>query len=303
VRIYSPVEAVLISDLHLSAKAPAIRAEEPSWANAMLRTIAQVQAIAAQHKAPIVCAGDVFNTWDSPPELINWALDNLPKMYAIPGNHELPSHNPQLEHRSAYGTLRRAGILKELSSWPTQIGALLLYGHAYGEPEPIRDVNFSGIHVLVTHQFLYLADQGHPGAPEEQKLSRSAGRFQGFDIVVAGDNHQPFSVRLSHGTLVVNCGSLMRRRACEDHVPCVWLLHRDQTVSRIELDISQDVVTQRETKAEPGEEDEENETISAFVEELKTTRQCRLDFRDNLLRAARPESKEIRELLLHALGD
>ncbi len=80
------VLAILCSDLHLSLKHPLIRIKEPDWMQAQKRVLLQITAIATKYQAPVVFAGDLFDRWDSPAELITFALSYLPDpFYAIPG--------------------------------------------------------------------------------------------------------------------------------------------------------------------------------------------------------------------------
>ena len=108
----APVIALLVGDIHLSAKAPLCRAKEPDWFEAMARPLMELVDLQKQIGKesdgipPILCAGDVFDRWNSPPELINFALEYLPpQMYSIPGQHDLPNHNYNEIDRSAYWTL------------------------------------------------------------------------------------------------------------------------------------------------------------------------------------------------------
>ncbi|GAG04154.1 unnamed protein product, partial [marine sediment metagenome] len=125
----SKVLALLCSDLHLSHVPPAARSAESDWYAAMKRPLDEIRELARLHgkadglkQVKILCAGDVFDSsgadrrrWNSPPELINFAIDALPEgMYCIPGQHDLPNHNYGEIKRSAYWTLAKAGKLHNL---------------------------------------------------------------------------------------------------------------------------------------------------------------------------------------------
>ena len=84
--------AVAISDVHLSHTPPPARSEEPDWYEAMRRPLKQVEYIARRNEVPIICAGDLFHRWWSPPPLVNFAIKTCPKMFAIPGQHDLQYH-------------------------------------------------------------------------------------------------------------------------------------------------------------------------------------------------------------------
>ena len=97
--------AIFAADLHLSLKAPIWRSTEQDWFEAMLRPLVELRTLATLHNCPIVYAGDIFDKWNSPPELINFAIEHLPKGHAIPGQHDLPLHNYEDIRKSAYWTL------------------------------------------------------------------------------------------------------------------------------------------------------------------------------------------------------
>lgn len=98
------VIAVLCSDIHLCHTCPPARSNEPNWYDAMARTLDELAGIASHYYVPILCAGDVFDRWNSPPELINFAIKHLPPMHCIPGQHDLPNHSLEDIRRSAYST-------------------------------------------------------------------------------------------------------------------------------------------------------------------------------------------------------
>lgn len=299
----SPVLAILLSDVHLSLKPPLARSDEPNWFDAMGRVLQEVKNLAGRHKAIVLCAGDIFDKWSSPPELINWALEHFPECYAIPGNHDLPSHRPDLAHRSAYGTLVRAGLVKELGPEPTITSELTLYGSPFGGPVPHAPKEASlSLRVLLTHQYLWVPGRTYYGAPKEARLGRVAREFRGFDVVVVGDNHLGFTRVLKSGTRVINCGTLFRRKTSEiRYRPSVGLLHRNGEVSVHYLDTSQDRITKGITE----EQERGDEGVAEFVDELGKVEVSSLSFADNMRKAMdrAKVSDETRRTIMEAMGD
>lgn len=303
VRLTSPVVALLVADIHLSLKPPRAREGETSWFGAMERALKQLRDLQARHGAIVLCAGDVFDRWGAPPELINWALERLPHLHAVPGNHDLPNHRPELVHRSAYGTLVRAGKITELGGWPVYHRGLALYGRPFGEWVPQVRRSPRALHVLVTHQFLWVPGAGHEGADKRSELSRAGREFRGFDVVVSGDNHIPFEKVVKGGTLVVNCGSLLRRRADEaGHQPKVGLLHASGVVTYHPLDLRGERLSP--VVGEDEREVQEVEGVGSLVEALSTLESSSLDYRDNVVRAMedRKTGSDVRDILLEAMG-
>lgn len=300
-RLSSPVVALLCADIHLSYQPPVARSGEESWFAAMERPLKALRDLQEKHSCPVLCAGDVFDKWNSPPELINWAIERLPHLHAVPGNHDLPNHRPDLSYRSAYGTLVRAGRVTELGGWPLLHKGLAIYGRPWGEivPEPRCPDLFQ---VLVTHQFLWVPGAGYEGAPRESRVSRKSEEFRGFDLVVSGDNHQPFEKSIRGGTQLVNMGGLMRRRTSDQHLePRIGLLRASGAVSFIPLDTSGDRL--EVGKKEPPE-CENSEEVESFVEALGAAGDSELDFRANVEQAMRERGTgdEVRAAVLEAMG-
>lgn len=294
------VLAILLSDIHLSLRPPLARAEEPRWLDAMERTWAQVRELVKRHEAIVLCAGDVFDRWNMPPELINWALEKLPTMFAVPGNHDLPSHRIDLAHRSAYGTLVRAGKVIELGPKPVWTSELMLYGRPFGGLVPKRDRKTPFcLHVLVTHQYLWVPGTQHHEATRATRLSKSAREFRAFDVVVVGDNHQGFDRVLKNGTRVVNCGTLLRRKSNEAaYRPRVGLLHPSGEVSSYELDTSEDILTRTVT-----EDEEHAYEVEGIARGLALLEVSSLSYRENVMRAleSRGLRRRVRRIVLEAM--
>lgn len=130
------VKAILVSDIHLSEKSPTFRSSESDWFSAMSRPLKELDRLAADHNVPIVCAGDVFDRWNSSAKLINFSIDTLPKMYSICGQHDLPNHSYNQIESSAYWTLCQAGIITNIengSPIETKNG-LMLHGFHWNQP-------------------------------------------------------------------------------------------------------------------------------------------------------------------------
>ena len=124
----TPVVAIACSDIHLTLTPPAARAKEPDWFAAMLRPLNELRHLAKIHEVPIICGGDVFDTWRVPNELVNWAIQHLPEMYSIPGQHDLPFHQIDDIDKSAYRTLEWVGVLKQLPSEGLWLDPIVVHG-------------------------------------------------------------------------------------------------------------------------------------------------------------------------------
>lgn len=273
--------AVLCSDLHLQERAPVARSAEPDWWAAMQRPIDEMKALAKKHKVPVVCAGDVFDHWKAPPQLINWALEHLPVMYAVPGQHDLPLHSYEDMDKSAYGTLVRFGkIIPIHYKKPLRVHpGLVLWGFPWNHklhccPLEKRD---DEVRLAVIHAYCWQKNATYPGAKEEQRVGAYKQKLLGYHTAVFGDNHKPF-LNTSGDCVVFNHGGFMRRKIDEvSHRPALGLLMEDGSVELHYQDTSKDLFIDRdEAKFEEGDEFE----MTEFLKELGSLGGTELDFRD-----------------------
>lgn len=269
--------AVLCSDIHLSHTPPVARSAEPDWYRAQARVLDQLGALGDKY-GPIVCAGDIFDRWNSPPELINFAIACLPHMFAIPGQHDLPHHNLDELRRSALWTLVEAdaiSLIEECGSWlgyeDGKDPVLYGYGCPWGGSLKSPQRSEGGIHLAVVHQYIWKQGHGYPGAPVDSKVGGAIRQLSGFDAAVVGDNHSGF---LAWQNRLINCGCLIRRKQDErKYRPMVGLLHEDAHIEPHYLDTSEDLWV--EPEATPVVK---SHGLEEFLNELKVATES-FDFR------------------------
>lgn len=244
--------AVVCADLHLTEKPPPARAERGAdWMAVQARYLDNLTRLAVDtptgEQLPVIIAGDLFDRWNAPPEVIALAMRHLPaKVYAVPGQHDLPHHNTEDMHRSAYGVLVEAERIKHLlpdGSLLTSPGddhdkSFWLCGFGWGVELTARKLEWKCVTVAVCHRHVYFtSDTAHPGVAEDALVSRVAKKLRGWDVAVFGDNHKGFSWTVGGSDLpaVFNCGGFIPRRADERHVKGgrVGLLMSDRTVQEV----------------------------------------------------------------------
>jgi len=236
-RSASPI-AIAISDLHLSLSRPSCRADE-DWMEVQAHYLRQVKE--AADGLPILCAGDIFDRWNPPPELIYFALENLPDgMVCVPGQHDLPLHRIDLMHRSGYGVLKRAGKIRDCSGRVLSNGNLMIRGFGWDQPlEPSLDS--TKVTIALIHRYCWIPKYSFPGAPEENRADQLGRLLKGYQVALFGDNHHGFKTTLSTGTHVLNLGGFIRRKTDEmDYTPSYGVIFEDGTVERVPLDTSTD---------------------------------------------------------------
>ena len=156
--------AILCSDLHLSHRPPLARAREPDWYEAMMHPLDELDDLTGDN-LPVICGGDVFDKWNSPPELINFALAELPgTMESVAGQHDLPHHSWPERRKSAYWTLVESGKIKTLDGRWEGEGKFVRRGFYWGEElsgregsdlnEKIEEIRREGKTILIVSHAL-----------------------------------------------------------------------------------------------------------------------------------------------------
>ena len=301
------VIALLIADIHLSSTAPVARSGEPDWYAAQGRVLDQLRTLQRKNGGcPIVCAGDVFDRWNSSPELINWVATNLSgfpgEIWVIPGQHDLPHHNYDELNRSAFDTLCFTGRVKQIPPdsgvWLQEYG-LDLVGFPWGvELHPEKEELARGIRLAVVHRYVWMSGYEYKGAPNDGNIHSIARRLKGYTHVVFGDNHRGFQLGSFY-----NCGCLIPRKSDERKLkPSVGAVFSDGSVVRIPLDCSQDQwLEENDPRVEIGERID----AADFLDGLRGLEWDSLNVREWVKRYLdRSEiSQRVRETVLDALGE
>ena len=243
--------AVLAADLHFSLKPPIARSCHEDWLEVQRGYIRQLRRLSLQ--APVIVAGDIFDRWNAPAELVNMLLKELPQIYACAGQHDLAHHSYEDIRRTSYWTLVEAGKIihtgpetraRDIFGWHP----IRVWGYPWGtEPEPLKGLNDLVCEIAVIHTYVWSDKSGaYPNAPKENHVNNLAKKLKGHDVVVSGDNHQAQDYKFKSGMLWFNAGGFQRRKMDErQHKPSVGLLKVDaktgeRRIERHYLDVSQD---------------------------------------------------------------
>ena len=298
----SPICGAFCSDLHLSDVPPGFRSNEPDWFAAMSRPLEEIRVVQEKYGCPVIYPGDIFDIPEPTPELINFACQNLPCGYAIPGQHDLRNHRLSGICKSAYWTLVEAGVIRHLEyGIPYGVGQLQLWGFPWGTKLfPLKKSSGSLVFdIAVVHKYIWAKDACFHGAPEEAWVKNLTDAFLGYDAVFVGDNHKGFQYKQ-----VVNCGTMMIRSSNEvDYQPSMALLHEDGSITRHYFDTSKDVYQSRKKqKTEKNNETGGLDTTSLF-QKLDGLSQTKVDFEEVLKTEMerRGTSKEVGDLIYAAI--
>ncbi len=303
------VIAILCADFHLSLRPPIWRSVEEDWFEAMKRPLDEIRELQEEFNCPVICAGDIFDRWNSSPELINFAMKNLPdNFYSIPGQHDLPLHNYKDINKSAYWTLVEGNRTRTLfpasgegNLWVLK-NDIILHGFPYGFPiKTLYSKSKNKTHIAVVHKYVWIKGKSYPKAPMNCKLTSRSNNL-GYDIIVYGDNHQGFLFK-QYDTQIFNCGTLMRRKSDEiDYRPQVGLLLNTGEIIKHSLDISKDKFLPFTNNIS---EEMSKLDMDAFVQELEGLDSVILDFEEAMIRFFRKNKvdKKVKDIILKAIGE
>lgn len=255
------VDLILCADIHLREDRPVCRTDDfvnvTQW-----RKLDFISDLQKKYDCLVLHSGDLFHHWKPSPWLLSKTMKHLPERFAtVYGNHDLPQHNLELSNKCGIYTLGSAGALE------------ILEGTHWGQ-DPI---GFNKI--LVWHKFTYQGKEPWPGCtdPTASKLLK---QYPQYDLILTGDNHQPF-VQEYEGRILVNPGSLSRQRASETHLPRVYLYNAESnTVEPVFIPIEEGVITREHLE----KEEMRNERIDSFVSQLSEKWKVSMSFEENLQR-------------------
>jgi len=291
------VIGIFCADIHLTIQAPVWRSAEPDWMAAQDRPLKELADLQYKFKCPVLCAGDIFDTAKSLPEVINFAADNIPdNMYVIPGQHDLPEHQMEQIHKSAFQSLVNTGAVISIDYRVNIIPDCIVVPFPFGEnlTEAPESAKFK---IAIVHEYKWIEGHSFPGAPASSKIRNSilGDKYYGYDLIVYGDNHKGFQTKIGN-TIIFNCGTLMRRKSDEiNYKPQVGLLTKDFEMIPYYLDTSKDKHLEVKT-----EEPEKNLDMSQIIKELRKLGKSKLDFADAVemyIKAGKANERVIKILL------
>ncbi len=244
----NPVIAILTADVHLREKPPGDRGvmTRERWYEIQAGYLKQLDDLRPDWDTPIFVAGDLFDRCDASPSVINFAIEHLPEVWAVAGNHDLPNHSWENVDHSAYGTLMRAGKVHNLGPGDEvafgnggRFPILLARGFRHGLPLEacVAKRRKDAIRLAVTHEYVCTRRTGHAGVRRSDLVSSKAAACRGWDVVLFGDNHQGFLV--AGPPVVFNAGAVLRDRS-PTSPQVVGKLRADGTVQAHVLDVSAD---------------------------------------------------------------
>lgn len=293
--------------MHLRANAPVARAEkDEKWFLVMEDLFRAIREAMNKWKCyNLICAGDIVHKWNSPPELINHAIENMPEMYSIPGQHDLPLHSHAEIKKSAYWTLHKADRLIHVDE-PILIEgdpSFAIHPFPWGKKiTPPAKIGWkSTIHLAVVHAYIWSTKEtAYNGAAEEQNIKKYGPLLSQYDAAVFGDNHNGFLGRYGK-TYILNNGCLIQQKTDEaNNEPSYGVLHADGSISRHPLKVAK---AEWEEELVTAIKNEPNKDVEGFIQLLSDSADTSLNFADVLRQYMNQMkvSKQVRSIVLRAL--
>ena len=267
---------IIVGDVHLSPRPTVARSEEEDWYEAQAGPLRQIRALKADleqewessHGIDIAYVGDIFHKPSYSSEVINFALEELPGGFVIPGQHDLPYHRFDYLYKSCLWTLIQSGLLKLLDAqsegehyeryWNTKV---VLWGYGWDRalvsripPASVRKkrkkeaeeyYNDGHLHIALAHRYIWMEGASFPKADKKQHFTNYEKKLlQGYHLAFFGDNHIGFEaagVTTWGPNKIVNCGSIINRNIDQRYyAPHIHIVCRNGEVVAYPLDVSQD---------------------------------------------------------------
>jgi len=284
------VDFILTADFHLTETVPVHRKDD--YIGATLRKLKFLTDLKNKHNCPILCSGDVFHYWKSSPMLISFAIKNLPNMFSVAGNHDLPEHSLQLYPKSSLHVLELVEKVVFLNDVPINVGGFTVAGFSYGQ-----ELHTTGSDIVVLHEMVF---QSPPWPNAVGYRPRDLVElFGSAKLILTGHNHGAFVEKVGD-VWVVNPGALMRMSIdSKDYKPrCYLYSSKDNTVKEvfypIDEDVFEDAVVSSVVK---------DDQLKAFIEQIDFSWQGGLSFKDNLERFFKEHNtpRKVREVIWRSL--
>jgi predicted phosphodiesterase len=232
---------IFTSDLHFSDRQPPCRGEK-DWLLYQQGVMEWLSDLCEQEAVPLVAVGDIFDRSRHTNELVNLVIDNMPFTYCTSGNHDVQYHNREYVRKSAYGNFIRSEKAIELNSILKLTEKINLHPYHFGERSGTCNKKDGSFNIALIHELVW-ENEPFKDADKQGNVEEVVKRFQGFDMIIAGDNHEKFITEVD-GVVIVNNGSLMRIKSNQiDYQPSVYILYDDCSIEMVDVPVDDDIIS------------------------------------------------------------
>lgn len=286
-------DAILTADWHLRSDNPICRTDD--FMKAQFKKVRFIKRLSYKHNCPVIVAGDLFDHWKPSPHLLSKTMKSIPNLICIAGNHDLPANSLGRIKECGYNVLKVADYINYEP--PTLNYKFHIHLFNFGEPFEKNTTKTPIKKVAVIHEFVYKGRKPFPGQLTD--VEQMMKKLKGYDLIVCGDNHKPFTHRIGK-QLFVNSGSLTRQTADQiKHKPRVYLWYADtNTVEPVYIPIEKNVISRKHIKKDKKRDDR----IKACVQALDGSFEVHLSFENNIKTVlANTKSKQVKKKIQGAM--
>jgi len=275
---------ILTADWHLRSTRPRCRLDD-DWLATQKNALDQVAVAARKYEADVIVVGDIFHsTNETTNEVIGLVqsfaatleCDHL-SLYLLAGNHDLPQHNLDNIHKSAFNLLLNSKNIFHIEDLIINDGKFGMRVSAanFGAPDN-EEAEIVFKHILCFPQ--------SEKAPPNAKIVRPTELFADLKkarYIFTGDYHRSF-MNYKGKRKVFNPGCLLRQAAdLIDYEPSVMLIEANDgelTHKLIPIVDSATLVTDEYI----AEEEARDNRIASFIEKIKSKGELTFDFVENV---------------------
>ena len=217
---------ICTDDWHLRNSTPKHRVDD--FTQTQLEKVAWIFALSIQHRAPILNAGDIFNSAKEPYGLlfdyIEDSINSNINICCITGQHDMKYHNTKEFKDTPLGNLYINKHIRLAGAEPIRLANVDIYGCGWGEEIPAIQDDITGFNILLIHRMIAKKKlwPGHEFQHPDDLLTGTE-----FDLIVSGDNHKTFTSKYK-GRMLINAGCIVRQKSDEmNRKPCVYLYDTD----------------------------------------------------------------------------
>lgn len=287
------MRGIISGDNHIRADLPRCRIDD-NWEETQNKAIIELVEIANKKDCDLFIVGDLFDTANVPARIISMLINEFSKInnkvYILAGNHDLPYHSiTNIENSSI-------GIFRNLSRKHHKIKfGMTEFGHWSNFNGTVKGSE-SGI--LFIHKLIFDSAKSIPpncaGITAAQFLEENKYKW-----VFSSDNHKCFHYE-KNDRHIINPGCMIRQSSDEkEYKPSVFFVDTEkEIVERIYLNDNVEMVDDSYIK----KENERDERIGAFVEQLKSSKKLSLSFLDNIEKAIEKNKKVLDKSIIDMIN-
>jgi DNA repair exonuclease SbcCD nuclease subunit len=276
---------IVTADWHLRSQRPRCRLDD-DWLGTQWNALNQIINYAREYKADVFVIGDIFHTTnETTNEVIGLVqklalcLENFGRsLYILAGNHDLPQHNLDNIHKSAFNILLNSKNIYHLDQilFNDDKDTMKISASNFGAAD-VTDAE-----VVFKHILCFPENEKIPPSDNIVKPSELFAEFPKARYIFTGDYHRQFVHTKGKNKKLFNPGCLIRQAAdtidYESAVFYIGFINGDITYTALPILDNEKMVTDEYLE----KEEMRNSRIEAFIERIKENKQVTFDFLENV---------------------